>query len=152
MTFEWVLQRWKDEWENTERNIDYDEDSIRDEMRRLLDGPDCLLGGYRHIWHTLKMKDISVPARTVVENLALWWVWQTQTLRFSHSRVYRWMEQREAVRAVITGAPNEKKMGKGLQCSFLISRVVLWSFRMGFVRTNTICSDVVAENWNNRKL
>ena len=44
---------------------------IRDETRGLLDGPDCLLGGYRHIWHTLKMKGISVPARTVVENLAL---------------------------------------------------------------------------------
>ena len=62
------MQRCKDEWENTERNIDYDEDSIRDEMRSLLDGPDCLLGGYRHIWHTLKMKGISVP-RTVVEKL-----------------------------------------------------------------------------------
>ena len=41
---------------------------IRDELRGLLDGPDCLLGGYRHIWHTLKMKGISVP-RTVVEKL-----------------------------------------------------------------------------------
>ena len=37
-----------------------------------------------------------------------------------------------------SGAPNEEKMGKGLQCSFLISRVVLWSFKVVFVRANTI--------------
>ena len=42
-------------------------------MRGLLDGPDCLLGGYRHIWHTLKMKGISVP-RTVVESCLKNWI------------------------------------------------------------------------------
>ena len=49
------------------RHLDYDVDSIRDHIRTLLDGPGCM-GGYRHIWHTLKMRGISVP-RSVVEVL-----------------------------------------------------------------------------------
>ena len=35
-------------------------------VRSWLDGPDCM-GGYRHIWHALKMQGISVP-RSVFTN------------------------------------------------------------------------------------
>ena len=44
--------------------MDYDIVSVRDKIRGLLDGPDCM-GGYRHIWHTLKMQGIGVPRSTV---------------------------------------------------------------------------------------
>ena len=37
-----------------------------------------------------------------------------------------------------SGAPNEEKMGKGLPCGFLLSRIVLWSFKVIFVRANTV--------------
>ena len=37
-----------------------------------------------------------------------------------------------------SGAANEENMGKGLQCSFLIPRIVLLSFKVVFVRANTI--------------
>jgi len=38
--------------------------SVRDKIRSLLDGPDCM-GGYRHVWHTLKMQGVGVPRSTV---------------------------------------------------------------------------------------
>ena len=41
-----TLKRRMREYGLKRRNIDYDEDPIRDEIRGLLDGPDCL-GGYR---------------------------------------------------------------------------------------------------------
>ena len=44
--------------------MNYDVVSVRDKIRGLLDGPDCM-GGYRHIWHTLKMHSIGVPHSTV---------------------------------------------------------------------------------------
>ena len=31
-----------------------------------------------------------------------------------------------------------EKIGKRLECSFLLSHIVLWSFKVTFVRTNTI--------------
>ena len=37
-----------------------------------------------------------------------------------------------------SGAPNEKKLEKGLGCSILLSRIVLWPFRGIFLRANTI--------------
>ena len=46
------------------RDVEYDMDSVRHKIRSLLDGPDCM-GGYRHIWHTLKMQRVSVPRSTV---------------------------------------------------------------------------------------
>ncbi len=42
------------------KNIKYD-------INVVLDGPDCM-GGYRHVWHTLKLQGISVP-RSVVQHL-----------------------------------------------------------------------------------
>ena len=39
-----------------------------------------------------------------------------------------------------TGAPNEKKLGKGLECSFLLSHIVLWPFKGFFMRANIISS------------
>ena len=37
-----------------------------------------------------------------------------------------------------TGAPNAKREEKGLECSFPLSHIVLWSFKGIFVRANTI--------------
>ena len=60
-----TLKRRLKEYGLKRRNVDYDMVSVRDKIRGLLDGPDCM-GGYRHIWHTLKMQGIGVP-RSVVE-------------------------------------------------------------------------------------
>ena len=48
------------------RNVRYDLNSVRNKIRSLLDGPDCM-EGYKHIWHALKMQGISVP-RSVFTN------------------------------------------------------------------------------------
>ena len=37
------------------------------------------------------------------------------------------------VGGLITGAPNEKRKEKGLECSFLLSRIALWPFKKGYV-------------------
>ena len=38
-----------------------------------------------------------------------------------------------------SGAPNEKKIGKkGLECNFLLSRILLWPFNGICLRANTI--------------
>ena len=39
-----------------------------------------------------------------------------------------------------TGAPNEQKQEKRFECSFLLSHIVLWSFKGIFLRANTILS------------
>ena len=62
-----TLKRRIKEYGLKRRNLQYDLNSVRDKIRSLLDGPDCM-GGYRHIWHTLKLQGISVP-RSVVEIL-----------------------------------------------------------------------------------
>ena len=62
-----TLKRRLKEYGLKRRNVDYDMVSVRDKIRGLLDGPDCM-GGYRHIWHTLKMQGIGVP-RSAVEAL-----------------------------------------------------------------------------------
>ena len=49
------------------RNIDYDVNVVRAKIVNILDGPGCM-GGYRHVWHTLKLQGISVP-RSVVRHL-----------------------------------------------------------------------------------
>ena len=49
------------------RNIDYDVNVVREKIVNILDGPGCM-GGYRHVWHTLKLQGISVP-RSVVWHL-----------------------------------------------------------------------------------
>ena len=36
------------------------------------------------------------------------------------------------------GHPTKKKGGEGLECSFLLFRIVLWSFNEKLVRVNTI--------------
>ena len=59
-----TLKRRSKEYGLKRRNLDYDLDSIRDKIRSLLDGPECM-GGYRHIWHTLEMQGIRVPRSTV---------------------------------------------------------------------------------------
>jgi hypothetical protein len=40
---------------------------VTDEVRRILDDPGCI-PGYRHVWHTLKLKGYQVP-RIIVELL-----------------------------------------------------------------------------------
>ena len=59
-----TLKRRIKEYGLKRRNVEYDLASIRDKIVSLLDGPDCM-GGYRHIWHTLKMEGIGVPRSTV---------------------------------------------------------------------------------------
>ena len=49
------------------RTPNYDIDEIEEEVRQLLDGPECLVG-YRHIWHTIQRRGIQVP-RLVVQEL-----------------------------------------------------------------------------------
>ena len=49
------------------RNPVYDVDFVRDKIKSLLDGPGCM-GGYRHVWHTLRLQGIQVP-HSVVQNL-----------------------------------------------------------------------------------
>ena len=62
-----MLKRSMKEYGLNRRNVKYDLDSVRGKIRSLLHGPDCM-GGYRHIWHTLKTQGISVP-RPIVEAL-----------------------------------------------------------------------------------
>ena len=51
------------------------------------------------------------------------------------------------------GEPNENREGKGLECSFQRCHIVLWSFKESCASSHyLICSDVVAENSNDRKL
>lgn len=50
------------------RSVNADLDSVRQRIRELLDGPNCM-GGYRSIWHTLHREGIQVP-RTHVQHLA----------------------------------------------------------------------------------
>ena len=47
---------------------DVDMFAVRQRIQQLLRGPDCM-GGYRSIWHTLKLEGIQVPRRYVEELL-----------------------------------------------------------------------------------
>ena len=49
------------------KNPQYDVNAIIEEVRCMLDGPDCI-SGYRHVWHSLQLKGHQVP-RQVVETL-----------------------------------------------------------------------------------
>ena len=51
------------------------------------------------------------------------------------------------------GAPNKEKLEKGLECSFLLSRIVLRPFKGIFARAKhyLICSDVVVGNSNDKE-
>ena len=49
------------------RMPDYHIDKVRERIQRELDGPGCM-GGYRSIWHTLRLEHLQVP-RHVVEGL-----------------------------------------------------------------------------------
>ena len=59
-----MLKRCMKDYGLKRRDVEYDMDSVRDKIISLLDGPDCM-GGYRHIWHTLKMQGVSVRHYTV---------------------------------------------------------------------------------------
>lgn len=115
-----TLHRRLREYGLNRRTPSYDIDEI-EEVRQLLDGPECLVG-YRHIWHTLQRRGIQVP-RFVVQELMqyldpegceLRWVhrlrrrvyhnagpnavWHVdgydkiiETIRFSDTWLYRWM-------------------------------------------------------------
>ena len=62
-----TLQRRLKSYGVSRRNAQYDIDAAVNEIRALLDGSECL-GGYRTVWHILKMKGHQVP-RTVVQLL-----------------------------------------------------------------------------------
>ena len=63
-----TLKRRIKEYGLRRRNLQYDLNSVRDKIRSLLDGPDCM-GGYRHIWHTLKLQGISRIIPTISEKV-----------------------------------------------------------------------------------
>ena len=46
------------------KNINYNIDHVRRRIQQELDGPGCS-GGYRAVWHTLKMEGIQVPREVV---------------------------------------------------------------------------------------
>ena len=46
------------------RNPEYDIDAITDEVRGMLDGPDCV-SGYTHVWLSLQLKGHQVPQQVV---------------------------------------------------------------------------------------
>lgn len=66
MSIETLKRRLKD-YGLKRRNADFDVEVVRQKIRILLDGPDCM-GGYRHVWHTLQMEGVNVP-RDVVQQL-----------------------------------------------------------------------------------
>lgn len=49
------------------RNAVYDQEHVRQRVEEILNGPGCM-GGYRSVWHTLKLEGMQVP-RDVVEQL-----------------------------------------------------------------------------------
>ena len=55
---EYYLKRW---------NVNYDEQFVREHIEEILNGPGCM-GGYRSVWHTLKLQGTQVP-RDVVEQI-----------------------------------------------------------------------------------
>jgi hypothetical protein len=50
-----TLERRLQQYGLRRKNPDYDIELVTDEVRRILDGPGCI-PGYRHVWHTLKLK------------------------------------------------------------------------------------------------
>ncbi len=62
-----TLQRRLRSYGISRRNAEYNIDTVTNDIREMLDGPECL-GGYRYVWHALKMKGHQVP-RTVVQLL-----------------------------------------------------------------------------------
>ena len=55
-----TLKRRIKEYRLKRRNVRYDLNSVRNKIRSLWDGPDCM-GGKRHIWNALKMQGIRTP-------------------------------------------------------------------------------------------
>ena len=49
------------------KNPEYDVNLVREEVRAILDGPGCI-PGYRHVWHTLRLRGYQVH-RIVVQLL-----------------------------------------------------------------------------------
>ena len=62
-----TLHRRLREYGLNRRTPNYDINEIEEEVRKLLDGPECLVG-YRHIWYTIQRRGIQVP-RLVVQEL-----------------------------------------------------------------------------------
>ncbi len=48
------------------KNVTYSIDSVRDRIKKEIDGPGCS-GGYRSVWHTIRLEGMQVP-RKVVQN------------------------------------------------------------------------------------
>ena len=49
------------------KNPEYDVNLVTEEVQAILDGPGCI-PGYRHVWHTLRLRGYQVP-RIVVQLL-----------------------------------------------------------------------------------
>ena len=61
-----TLHRRQREYGLNRRTPNYDMNEIEEEVRKLLGGPECLVG-YRHIWHTIQRRGIQVPCSVVRE-------------------------------------------------------------------------------------
>ena len=62
-----TLQRRLKSYDLSRKYAEYNIDAVVNEIRALLDGPECM-GGYRFVWQRLKMKGHQVP-RNVVQLL-----------------------------------------------------------------------------------
>ena len=61
-----TLKNRLNEYNMKRRNVNYDEQFVREHMEEILNGPGCM-GGYRSVWHTLKLQGTQVPR--VVEQI-----------------------------------------------------------------------------------
>ena len=62
-----TLKNHLNEYDLKHRNVVYDEELVRQPIEEILNGPGCM-GGYRSVWHMLKLEGMQVP-RDVVELL-----------------------------------------------------------------------------------
>ena len=63
----WDVENRLNEYSLKRRNVNYDEQFVRERIEKILNGPGCM-GGYCSVWHTLKLQGTQVP-RNVVEQI-----------------------------------------------------------------------------------
>ena len=74
-----TLKRRMKEYNLKGRHVEYDVDSVREKIRSLLDGPDCM-GGNKHTWHTLKMQTFAVMSTNFCRGVVKFLSWCRQSL------------------------------------------------------------------------
>ena len=51
------------------KNVFYDINGVRERIKEEKDGPGCSGGGYRSVWHTLRLEGMQVPRKQVQDTL-----------------------------------------------------------------------------------